>query len=104
MPYDIGRGRIIHACAPQCPFGKCESTGFDDVDRYAETGCQTQDRARVSGDIGVVKGNSHSPADMRMYRNAAIMVKWDWQRPQSSAISAANRRGITGGAWFGGRR
>jgi hypothetical protein len=59
MARDLGLRGIVHPGARQSAVGKGESHRFDQIDRHAETGCQSQDGADVSGDVGLVKGDAH---------------------------------------------
>ena len=79
MADDLGTYGVIHPRSLESAIGESEPAWFDDVDADPKTGCEAQDRADISGDIRLVESYPHAPADMRMYRNAAIFIKWDWQ-------------------------
>lgn len=62
MPGKIDVLQVVERGAAERPVGRVEPGRQNQIDRHAEAGCETQQRARVLRDVRLVEGQSHARA------------------------------------------
>ncbi len=87
--------QVVHAGALQRPVGKVEAGRLDDVDFHPQAGAQSEDRAGVLRDVGLVenKGNHGraKPAGWRRVKPHAFVRSFQAGRPMTDLGASTHR-------------
>ncbi len=99
-PIGVARHRgalgIIHSGTRQRAVAERETARFDHVDAEPETGGEAQDRADISGDLGLVERDPHGVAARPNGPVSQARQNRGWQSRETDAITAAASPGYMG--------